>query len=108
MNIKAFNFVRNLRGLSPQEKSVAAMIASHADYQNCECRASMTTLAAESGLKNRETASRIAKRLEIDYGIIKAVGGHSGGKTPTVYTFTMEVNRDSTVTVVSEKSRIQP
>lgn len=108
MNIKAFNFVRSLRGLSPQEKSVAAMIASHADYQNCECHASMTTLAAESGLKNRETASRISKRLETDYGIIKAVGGHSGGRMPTVYTFTMEVNRDCGITVVSEKDRIQP
>lgn len=107
MNIKAFNFVRSLRGLSPHEKSVAAMIASHADYQNCECSASMGTLAAESGLKNRETASRISKRLE-DYGIIKAVGGHSEGRTPTIYTFTMEVNCDCGITVVPEKSRVQP
>lgn len=99
MNIRANNFVRSLRGLSPQEKSVAYTIASHADYLKCECTASMSTIATESGFKNRETASRITKRLEIDYGVIKAVGAHSGGKIPTTYTFTMEVNRDCGITV---------
>ena len=98
MNIRAAVFVANLRGLTPSEKAVAFAIARHANVKECEANMSMTTVAEESGLKNRETASRIATRLE-SYGIIRAVGPRSGGRTPTTYTFTFAVNSDSGITV---------
>lgn len=105
MNIKAAKFVQNLRGLKPSEKAVALNIAVHADVKNCEATMSMKTLADESGLRKRETASRIVKKLETIYGVIQAVGSRSGGKRPTKYTFTFAVNRDSGITVIGQANR---
>jgi hypothetical protein len=66
---------------------------------------SMTTLAEESGVKNRETASRIVTRLEA-YGIIRAVSHKKGGRGQTTrYQFTFTVNRDSGVTVKGDSNR---
>jgi hypothetical protein len=105
VNIKAAKFVQNLRGLLPQEKAVALNMAVHASFKECEADMSMTTLAHESGLKNRETASRIVKKLETVYGIIQAVGNHSGGRTSTTYVFTFAYDRDSGITVDGASNR---
>jgi hypothetical protein len=98
MNIRAAKFVQNLRGLSSSEKAVALNMAVHASAEECKCTAGMTLLAAESGLKTRETASRIATKLETKYGIIKPIGSRSGGRISTTYTFTFSVNRDCGIT----------
>ncbi len=104
MNTRAAKFVQNLRGLTLSEKVVAQGMAVHADYDNAEAYMSMGLLAAESGIKNRETASRIVSRLEKTYGIIETVdGAHSEGgrgKT-TTFRFTFAVNCDSPVTLTS-------
>jgi hypothetical protein len=100
MNIRAAKFVQDLRGLTLSEKSVAQAMAVHADFAKAEATMSMTLLAAEAGLKSRETASRVVKRLE-ERGIIVAVeGSHSkGGRSKTTtYAFTFAVNCDSPVT----------
>ena len=104
MNIRAAKFVQSLRGLTVPERSVAQNITLHADYQKAEATMSMTTLAEESGLKNRETASRVTKRLE-SYGIIRVVGSRSGGGAPTKYAVTFTVNRDCGVTAKEPRNR---
>jgi hypothetical protein len=63
MSVRATNFVRRLRGLSPEEKAVAFVLADHDNHKGDGAYPSMKTVAQEAGLKNRETASRIAKRL---------------------------------------------
>lgn len=63
MSVRATNFVRQLRGLSPEEKAVAFVLADHDSHKGNGAYPSMTTVAQEAGLKNRETASRITKRL---------------------------------------------
>lgn len=106
MNIRAAKFVQNLRGLTLSEKSVAQAIAIHADYADAEANMSMTLLAAESGIKNRETASRIVGRLEAK-GIITTVSGtHSeGGRgQTTAFRFTFTVNCESGVTLTSAEA----
>ena len=104
MNIRAAKFVQNLRGLTCPEIAVAHNMAAHADFKNAEATMSMTTLAKESGLKNRETASRITKRLET-FGILRAVGPRTGGEMPTKYAFTFTVNRGCRVTVEHSHTR---
>ncbi|HXA78734.1 MAG TPA: hypothetical protein VNV41_16485 [Candidatus Acidoferrales bacterium] len=100
MNIRASKFIQDLRGLDLAEKSVAAQMAQHADFKNAECSMSMTTLAEEAGLKNRETASRVVARL-VGYGITRPkIRVSKGGRgVTTTYVFTFNVNRDSGVTV---------
>jgi hypothetical protein len=63
MSVRATNFVRRLRGLSPEEKAVAFVLADHDSHKGDGSYPSMKTVAMEAGLKNRETASRITKRL---------------------------------------------
>jgi hypothetical protein len=65
MSIRATNFVRSLRGLTATEKAVAFVMADHAHRVTGNITAGMTTIAAEAGLRGRETASRITKRLMI-------------------------------------------
>ena len=74
-------------------------MAVHADVHECEATMSMTTLAKESGLAKRETASRNVARLEDVYGVIRTVGLKSAGGKTSTYTFTFQVNRDCGVTV---------
>ena len=106
MNVRASHFVRNLRGsITREERLVAVMLAIHADYQTAETKVSNGLLAAECSFKNRETASRIVRRLETVYGIIHAVGHRSGGRTATKYRFTFSLNRDSGITVESKRNR---
>jgi hypothetical protein len=75
----------------------------HADFKDAECSMSMTMLAEESGIKNRETASRIVKPLVVA-GIVEPVGSQSHGRISTRYRFTFTVNRDSGVTVKSPRN----
>lgn len=63
MSVRATNFIRRLRGLSPEEKAVAFVLADHDSHKGDGAYPSMKTVAGEAGLKNRETASRITKRL---------------------------------------------
>lgn len=105
MNIKAAKYVQNRRDLSLAEKAVAHAMAVHASYEEAEANMSMTLLAAEAGLKRRETASRIVERLEAK-GVIAAVNGsHSkGGRCKTTtFVFTFNENPDSGVTVFHAK-----
>lgn len=83
MSVKAVKFVRELTGLTVTEKAVAFVLAAHDDQNGAGSWPSMTTVARESGLRNRETASRIAKRL-IEKDIL--IPHEQAGK-PTVYHF---------------------
>jgi len=99
MSIRATNFVRGLRGLSPSEKAVAFVLADHDDHKGGRGSfPSMSTVAQEAGLQDRETASRITKRLA-DFRII-LTDNPSRGRKPTVYRFNFDLsNRDCRVTV---------
>jgi hypothetical protein len=99
VNIRAAKFVQSLRGLNPTEKCLLQNMAIHADVHKCEATMSMTTLAAESGLAKRETASRNVTTMEEVYGVIRTVGLKSAGGKTSTYTFTFQVNRDCGVTV---------
>jgi hypothetical protein len=111
MSIRATNFVRRLRGISPEEKVVGFVLADHDDHKGSGTRPSMTTVAEESGIKNRETASRITARLA-DSKVIYSPHQSKGGK-PTVYFFNYDLaNCDSRITVaeprtVTPRSRLQ-
>jgi hypothetical protein len=98
MSIRATNFVRRLRGLSPSEKAVAFVLADHENHKTGEITASMTTVAAESGIRNRETTSRLTKGL-VARKILTTDNPSKGGK-PTVYRIDYNwSNCDSPVTV---------
>jgi len=81
VSIRATNFVRRLRGLTPAEKAVAFVLADHDDHKGGGIYASMSTVAEEAGLENRETASRVTGRL-VEKGIFLA--RPAKGK-PTLY-----------------------
>jgi hypothetical protein len=103
VSIKATNFVRGLRGLSATEKAVAFVAADHANHKTGEITISMATIAEESGIENRETASRIMARL-VAYKVIQAPQP-SKGRKPTVYFFNYEIaNCDSPVTVANPRT----
>jgi hypothetical protein len=63
MSIKATTFVRRLRGLTMAEKAIAFVLADHEHHKTGRIFPSMSTVAREAGAENRETASRITKRL---------------------------------------------
>jgi hypothetical protein len=91
MSFRATKFVRQLRGLSPTEKAVAFVHADHDNHKGDGASASMSTVAAETGIKNRETASRITSRL-VKKGILvprKPVTKEQG--IPTVYDFNYDL-----------------
>jgi Helix-turn-helix domain len=80
--------VRRLRGLTPTEKAVAFVMADHEDQGAVRgSYPSMSTVAKESGLQGRETASRIVKRLVE----CKVIGSDlvSKGRKTTVYRFNL-------------------
>jgi hypothetical protein len=100
MSVKATAFVCELRGLSPSEKAVAFVLARHDDHKRgAGSWPSMSTVRDEAGLENRETASRITKRL-VEKGILvpqKPVTKEQG--KPTVYHFNYDLETcDSPVT----------
>jgi hypothetical protein len=106
VSIRSTNFVRGLRGLSPSEKAVAFVLADHDDRFSVRGSfASMSTVAEEAGLRNRETASLITKRL-LDRGIIRT-DNPSRGRKCTVYRFNYDLaNRDCRVTVENPRTVI--
>lgn len=83
MSVRATNFVRGLRGLSPMEKLIGLVMADHDDHRGSGAYPGMTTVADEAGLKNRETASRITGRLVEKSVLIRE---KQSGR-PTVYRF---------------------
>ncbi len=105
MSIRATNFVRRVRGLTPTEKLVAFVLADHDNHKGRGSYVSMTTVALEAGLKHRQTASSIVKRL-LARGVV-LTDRVSRGRVTTVYHFNyaltdcnppVAVNRDSPVT----------
>lgn len=85
VSIRATNFVRRLRGLSPEEKAVAFVLADHDNHKGEGSYPSMTTVAIEAGLKNRETASRITKRLAQKKIFVSDEPSKREQGVPTVY-----------------------
>ena len=80
MSIAASNFVRQARGLTPTEKLVAFVIASHCNHVTGICSASMATIAAEGSLSTRQ-ANRIVQKLFLKSIIL--TGARSRGRKPT-------------------------
>src|ERR1700733_4649960 len=90
MSYTVTKFVLELKGLTPSEKAVAHSLAYHAHADGADAYPSMSTIAAEAGLKNRRNAQRIVRRLEAK-GIIAAVSPKSGGRyKSTHYRFNLE------------------
>ncbi len=98
MSVRATNHVRSLRGLSPVEKAVAFVFADHDSHYGKGSFPGMQTVAEESGLNDRETASRVTKRL-VAKGVIVPDQMSKGGRgVTTVYRF--PINCDSPITVL--------
>jgi hypothetical protein len=104
VSIRATNFVRSLRGLTATEKAVAFTLADHAHVKTGVINPGMGTVAAESGLRSREAASRVVKRLMVK-GIFFAKHPprkNQGG--PTLY----HVNYEYEVRCVPRKKESAP
>lgn len=98
MSVKATNFVRRLRGLSPTEKVVAFVMAGHDDHKGGGCYASNTTIAEEAGFAFRQTASDIVQQLK-SYKVIHSAKQSEGGR-PTVWHFNYDLaSSDSPIRV---------
>jgi hypothetical protein len=91
MSYLAMNYVLHLEGLTPVEKACAFVLACHQGNKGRGAYIGMTTLAKESGLKNRETASRVARRL-VEKGVIFPVGDVSKGGFGPMRTTTYFIN----------------
>jgi hypothetical protein len=85
VSYQATEYVRQLTNLNHVEKAVAFAMACHADAYGCEVRPSMTTTAKESGLQDRETASRVVRRL-VEKGVLECLKESKGGQ-PSIYCF---------------------
>jgi hypothetical protein len=103
MSIKATNFVRRLRGLTITEKAVAMILADHDSHKGEGSFPGMTTVADESCLKNRQTATDVVKRL-VAKGVITTDSLSRGGRgKTTVYRFNYALtNCNPEVTVASD------
>jgi hypothetical protein len=89
MSIRATNFVRRLRGLTPTEKLVAFVLADHDNHKGGGIFCSMDTVADETGLADRQYASILTRRLR-DRKII-VTNKPSKGRHPTLYHFNYEL-----------------
>jgi hypothetical protein len=98
MSVKATNFVRRIRGLSPGEKCVAFVLADHTDHKGGGSFASMTTVAEEAGLAHRQNASEYVQSLE-NKGIIFTREKSKGGK-PTIWHFNYDMEDSASVRIV--------
>jgi hypothetical protein len=105
MSVKATNFVRSLRGLTQSEKLVAFVLADHDSHKGSGAYPSMQTVAHESGLKDRETASRITSRL-VSASLLLTDSRSKGGRgKTTIYRFNYSLeNCDSRITVCTLKN----
>ena len=98
MSVRATNHVRSLRGLSTVEKAVAFVFADHDSHYGKGSFPGMQTVAEEAGLNDRETASRVTKRL-VAKGVMVPDQMSKGGRgVTTVYRF--PINCDSPITVL--------
>ena len=88
MSIRATNFVRRLRGLSPGLKSVAFVLADHDNHKGGGAYPSMATVAEEAGYAFRQNASSAVQELA-DRKVIK--GRQSGGGRPTTWYFNYDL-----------------
>ena len=85
MSIRSTNFVRRLRGLDITERAVAFTLADHAAHPSGEICVGMQTIAEESSLANRQTASDVVGRLR-ELGVITTAQVSKGGRgNPTLY-----------------------
>ncbi len=105
MSVRATNFVRSLRGLTQSEKLVAFVLADHDSHKGSGAYPAMQTVADESSLKDRETASRITSRL-VDANLLLTDNRSKGGRgKTTVYRFNYALeNCDSRITVCTHKT----
>jgi hypothetical protein len=103
VSVKATNFVRRLRGLTITEKAVAMILADHDSHKGDGSFPGMTTVADESCLKNRQTATDVVKRL-VAKGVITTDSLSRGGRgKTTVYRFNYALtNCNPEVTVASD------
>jgi hypothetical protein len=86
MSWELTKYVLSRRDLDPTERAVAHCLAFHAP-RNGYAYPSMTTIAEESGLADRQSAQRVVRRLE-KKGVVYAVGSKRGGRNnPTRYQF---------------------
>jgi hypothetical protein len=87
MSFQATKFVLGLQGLTPAEKSVAFVLACHANQYGGNAYPSMELIAHEAGFKDRRSAQRYMRRLEekkVVVAMSPKTGGH-GHDTATVY-----------------------
>ena len=85
MSIRATNFVRGLRGLTPSEKLVAFVLADFANKDESKGSFPKMRLVAEAcGFEHRQTASDNVQRLAEKKIIL---GKQSRGKMPTRWRF---------------------
>jgi len=86
MSWELTKLVLSLPDLDPTERAVAHCLAFHAPRNGC-AYPSMTTIAVESGLADRQSAQRVVRRLE-KKGIVFPVSSKRGGRNnPTRYQF---------------------
>jgi hypothetical protein len=107
VSIRATNFVRGLRGLSPTEKAVAFVAADHAHHKTGAITISMTTLAEESGFTFRQNVNQVMKRL-VERKVF-LTPKPSKGRTSTVYFVNYELPQNNRMpeTAVTEVAGIQ-
>jgi len=92
--------VRRLRGLTPEEKLAAMMLADHEHYKTGEINVSMSTLAVEAGWKNRESASHAVAGLFRKKIFLTDTGIRSKGRNPTSYRLNFDLlNCEPEITV---------
>ena len=76
MSWELTKLVLSRRDLTPTEKAVAHCLAFHAP-RNGTAYPSMTTIAEESGLADRQSAQKVVRRLE-KKGVVYPVGSKKG------------------------------
>jgi hypothetical protein len=90
MSYTVTKFVLDLPNLTSSEKAVANVLAYHAHPDGTNAFPSMSTIAAKAGLKHRQSAQRVMKRLE-EKNIITADTHTRGGTGRTTrYHFVIE------------------
>ena len=87
VSIRATNFVRRLRGLSPGLKSVAFVLADHDNHKGGGAYPSMATVAEEAGYAFRQNASSAVQELA-DRKVIKGRQSGVEDRRPGISTMT--------------------
>jgi hypothetical protein len=90
MSYTVTKFVLDLPNLTASEKAVANVLAYHAHPDGTNAFPSMSTIAAKAGLKHRQSAQRVMKRLEEKNIIVAETHTRGGTGKTTRYSFVME------------------